>query len=172
MKRNFVLFAIILFLFSFIYGMEKDVKKKKKKEIRIKQEIVVTANLTKGTTFNTSAETEVKNFKEVREKIPYNVGDFFKDMPGVDVSQTGPNSVRPVIRGLYDERVLILLNGVRLSEQRSGGNHLLSLDPLQVKRIEVVEGPDSVVYGSNAIGGGDKFYSLYSKQLYRGKFFI
>ena len=169
--KKYALFLLILLSFSgnlFSSVTKKDEKNKKKKQIHIKQEVVVTATLNKSPTFDTSVEAHVKNFKQIREKIPYNVGDLFKDIPGVDVSESGPNSVRPVIRGLYDERVLILLNAVKLSEQRSGGNHLLSIDPLQIKRVEVVEGPDSVIYGSNAIGGVINFIP-YIPDDYTGK---
>jgi hemoglobin/transferrin/lactoferrin receptor protein len=49
------------------------------------------------------------------------------------------------------------VNGIRLSEQRPGGNHVFSLDPARVERVEVVRGPASVLYGSDAIAGGINF---------------
>ena len=69
-----------------------------------------------------------------------------------------------MIRGLYGERVLVLVNGVRLSEQRPGGNHVLSLDPAQIERVEVVRGPASVLYGSDAIGGVINFITKRSDE--------
>ncbi len=173
-----IIFIVIIFSFSlFLLSQNKNKEREKKnkedskkgeKVFHIKQEVVVTANLRKSDTFDTSASSHVEDYRVIREKIPYNVGDLFKNMVGVNVSETGPNSIRPVIRGLYDERVLVLLNGMRLSEERSGGNHTLSIDPLQVKRIEVVEGPDSVVYGSNAIGGVINFIPYFPDE-YEGE---
>ena len=81
------------------------------------------------------------------------MGDVFENQAGISVSETGPGSIRPQIRGLLDDRVLILVDGIRLSEQRGTGNHRLSVDPKQIERIEVVRGPVSVLYGTDGIGG-------------------
>ncbi len=103
--------------------------------------------------FDTSLPVNVLKARDIDEKIAVSMAEIFLKEPGVDVVTAGPGSVHPIVRGLSGERVLVLVNGVRLSEQRPGGNHVFSLDPAQIERIEVVRGPASVLYGSDAIGG-------------------
>ncbi len=122
-------------------------------ELHVLDEIVVTAKGAKSRVFNTSLPMNVINRNRIEQIQPTTTGDLFKHEAGIDVSQTGPCTERPMIRGLYDSRVLILINGIKLSEQRPGGDHALSIDPSLIKRIEVVRGPASVLYGSEAIGG-------------------
>jgi hemoglobin/transferrin/lactoferrin receptor protein len=114
---------------------------------------VVTASGRESSAFDTSVPMNVITSEDIEERGAITMADVFKSEPGINAVTTGPNSVRPMIRGLYDERVLVLVNGVRLSEQRPGGNHILSLDPSQIERVEVVRGPASVLYGSDAIAG-------------------
>ena len=116
-------------------------------------EYVVTVTGTRQSTFDTSQPVNRIDSSELDEKVTTSMATVFEAEPGVDVVKTGTGSIHPMIRGLYGERVLTLVNGVRLSEQRPGGNHVLSLDPAQIERIEVVRGPASVLYGSDAIGG-------------------
>jgi hemoglobin/transferrin/lactoferrin receptor protein len=115
--------------------------------------MVVTATRRPSRGFDFPLPLNVIDTRDLQRSVPMSMADAFRGEAGLNVSTTGPNIVRPMIRGLFDERVLVLLDGVRLSEQRPGGNHVLSLDPAQIDRIEVVRGPASVLYGSDAIGG-------------------
>ena len=117
------------------------------------EEVVVTATGVDRLALDTSLPVNVINAEDLDERVAQTMVDVLEGEPGVAVSSTGTGSVRPVIRGLFDERVLILVDGLRLSEQRPGGNHILSLDPAQVAGVEVVRGPASVLYGSDALGG-------------------
>ena len=143
MKRLFVYIAVALFCASFVRA----------EETSMLPEIVVTATGSDKESFDTSLPVNLLEIRDLEEKIAVSVAEIFHKEPGVDVVTTGPGSVHPMIRGLYGERVLVLVNGVRLSEQRPGGNHVFSLDPAQIERVEVVRGPASVLYGSDAIGG-------------------
>ncbi len=115
--------------------------------------VVVTPTGSEKEAFDTSLPVNLIRTRDIEEKIVVSVADLFRLEPGVDVVTAGPGSVHPMIRGLQGERVLVLVDGIRLSEQRPGGNHVLSLDPAQIERVEVVRGPASVLYGSDAIGG-------------------
>lgn len=117
------------------------------------EEVVVTATGVDRPALDTPLPVNVISAEELARVVPTTMADILHGEPGVDLSSTGSGSVRPMIRGLYDERVLILVDGVRLSEQRPGGNHVLSLDPAQIASVEVVRGPASVLYGSDAVGG-------------------
>lgn len=117
------------------------------------EEVVVTATGYDRLALDTALPVNVINGADLSERVAQTMVDVLDGAPGVDVSSTGTGSVRPVIRGLLDERVLILVDGLRLSEQRPGGNHVLSIDPAQIVSVEIVRGPASVLYGSDAIGG-------------------
>ncbi|MSO50715.1 MAG: TonB-dependent receptor, partial [Acidobacteria bacterium] len=74
--------------------------------------------------------------------------------PGVAKRSFGPGSSRPVIRGFDGDRVLIMQDGVRTGDLSSqSGDHGVSIDPGGLQRLEVVKGPATLLYGSNAIGG-------------------
>lgn len=115
--------------------------------------VVVTPTGSEQDWMDTSLPINLIHERALQEKVAFSVAEVFSKEPGVDVVTAGPGSVHPIIRGLSGERVLVLENGIRLSEQRPGGNHVLSLDPAQIERVEVVRGPASVLYGSDAIGG-------------------
>jgi len=143
MKRVFVYIAVALCCASFVRA----------EETFTLPDIVVTATGSEKELFDTSLPVNLLKIRDLEEKVAVSVAEIFQKEPGVDVVTAGPGSVHPIIRGLSGERVLVLVNGVRLSEQRPGGNHVFSLDTAQIERIEVVRGPASVLYGSDAIGG-------------------
>jgi hemoglobin/transferrin/lactoferrin receptor protein len=96
--------------------------------------------------------------RETIEKIqPEKMADLFKSIPGVEIEGEGPFRGIPVIRGLSSNRVLILVDGQRLNNAREStsfaGIQPALVNLSEVERIEVLRGPASVQYGSDAIGG-------------------
>jgi len=87
------------------------------------------------------------------EMAPIALGDVLGALPGVDNSKDSPWEQRPVLRGLSGQRVLVLVDGSPMNSARGNGPHPSLVDPSQVQRIEVVRGPSSVAYGSDALGG-------------------
>ncbi len=82
--------------------------------------------------------------------------DLFRDMTGVHVQQTSAGQGAVVLRGLVGNQVLMLVNGVPMNNgtYRDGpGQYLATIDPETIERIEVIRGPGSVLYGSDAQGG-------------------
>jgi iron complex outermembrane receptor protein/hemoglobin/transferrin/lactoferrin receptor protein len=82
--------------------------------------------------------------------------DLLRDMPGVHVQQTSAGQGAVVLRGLVGNQVLLLVNGIPLNNgtYRDGpGQYLATIDPESIERIEVIRGPASVLYGSDAQGG-------------------
>ncbi|MCC6590521.1 MAG: TonB-dependent receptor [Bryobacterales bacterium] len=82
------------------------------------------------------------------------LGDLLEDQAGVAKRSFGPGTTRPVVRGFDGDRVLVLDDGMRTGTLSSqSGDHGEPVDPAMVERIEVVRGPATLLYGSNAIGG-------------------
>ena len=93
---------------------------------------------------------------DVERAMADNAADLLREQPGVDVNGVGPNQARPVIRGLRGLRVLFLEDGLRLNNARRQtdfGEVTGLVDVDDVAKAEVVRGPASVLYGSDAVGG-------------------
>ncbi|MDH3254749.1 MAG: TonB-dependent receptor plug domain-containing protein, partial [Acidobacteriota bacterium] len=116
----------------------------------------VTATGSSVDAFEVSTPVTVLGIEEIEERMPDNPADLLRDEPGVDVNGVGPNQARPVIRGQRGLRVLFLENGLRMNNARRQTDFgeipgLVDMDSVQ--SMEVVRGPASVLYGSDAIGG-------------------
>ncbi|MFN2513940.1 MAG: TonB-dependent receptor plug domain-containing protein [Pyrinomonadaceae bacterium] len=89
--------------------------------------------------------------------MPNTIGDLFRDLPGVSTANEGPFQVRPRIRGLESNRVLVLVDGERLNNARistaNSGIEVGLMDVDQVERVEVARGSGSVLYGTDALAG-------------------
>lgn len=82
------------------------------------------------------------------------LGDTLDGLPGVAASGFGPQSSRPVIRGLDGDRIRLLDNGGASADASNlSFDHAVAVDPLVVERLEVLRGPAALLYGGNATGG-------------------
>ena len=82
-----------------------------------------------------------------------NVIDEIANIPGINAVTTGPNVSKPFIHGLGYNRVVTLQDGIRQEGQQWGDEHGVEVDQNSVDRIEIIKGPASLSYGSDAIGG-------------------
>lgn len=90
----------------------------------------------------------------IAERAGISIGEVLEGESGVAKRSFGAGSSRPVLRGFDGDRVLIAQDGVRSGSLGSqSGDHGEPVDTLSVERIEVVKGPATLLYGSNAIGG-------------------
>lgn len=90
------------------------------------------------------------------ENVAAGLGEVLGNQPGTGIAQRGfgPGSSRPVIRGFDGDRVLIMTDGLRTgSISATSGDHAETFNPLSFDRLEVVKGPATLLYGSNAMGG-------------------
>lgn len=98
------------------------------------------------------AESSVSRL-DIQAKMPENIIETLSDTPGVHFIGSGGFSVTPTIRGLARRRVLLLLDGARITSDRRAGTSASFIPPEMASRIEVVRSSSSVLYGSDAIGG-------------------
>lgn len=108
-----------------------------------------------------------KIFAIDKEKIAFNnpqtSADLLQQSGQVYVQKSQQGGGSPIIRGFSTNRLLLTVDGVRMNTAifRSGNlQNVISVDPLSVERTEVILGPGSVVYGSDAIGGVMNFFTL------------
>ena len=98
--------------------------------------------------------TSVLSGAELDRSLGATVAETIRREPGVSVVSTGPNTSRPVIRGLGGDRILLLEDGQRPGDLSStSGDHAVAIEPLTAQQVEVVRGPMSLLYGPNALGG-------------------
>src|SRR5882724_297586 len=76
-----------------------------------------------------------------------------KHVPGLNAVKTGPNISKPLIRGLGYNRVLTLYDGLRQEGQQWGDEHGIEVDAYQIDKAEVIKGPSSLLFGSDALAG-------------------
>jgi hemoglobin/transferrin/lactoferrin receptor protein len=121
------------------------------------EEIVVTASRRAESAFTLPFTVNVHSMRELQEvRQVRTIPDAMRETAGVMVQKTGHGQGSPYIRGFTGLRTLMLIDGIRLNNStfREGPNQYWNtVDPLSVSRLELVKGPSSVLYGSDAIGG-------------------
>lgn len=85
--------------------------------------------------------------------LHYNLSDMLTQVPGVSMLSTGIAISKPVIRGLYGNRICVLLSGLKFDNQQWQEEHGLGLSDMGLYSVELIKGPLSVLYGSEAMGG-------------------
>lgn len=117
-------------------------------------EVIVTG-VARGTRLRSNPiAVAVLSAKALTSQANTNIIDaIVKGIPGVSAVTTGPNISKPFIRGLGYNRVLTLYDGVRQEGQQWGDEHGIEIDQNAISRVEVVKGPASLTYGSDALAG-------------------
>lgn len=82
-----------------------------------------------------------------------NLSEQLSQVPGVSQISTGSGIGKPVIRGLSSNRVLVYTQGIRLENQQFGEEHGIGVSAAGIESVEIIKGPASLLYGSDAIGG-------------------
>lgn len=120
----------------------------------IREEVTVTASGTEESVFESFQSVNSVGATQIREHASTGIGEVLEREAGVGKRSFGPGTSRPVIRGFDGDRVLVLQDGARngsLSSQSA--DHGEPIDALSLERLEVIKGPATLLYGSNAIGG-------------------
>ncbi|OQX94903.1 hypothetical protein B6I21_08225 [candidate division KSB1 bacterium 4572_119] len=119
-------------------------------------EIIFTANRRNENIFKSQNDVAVATTEKISIRTSPNTADALRELPGVLVQKTTAGHGSPIIRGMIGKNVLLLYNGIRLNKPtfRFGANQYMNTINVELlERIEVIKGPSSVMYGSDAIGG-------------------
>ena len=126
-------------------------------EASVLEDVVVSATRTPTILSKLGSSVTVITSEEIEARQQSQVIDVLRSVPGVDVVQTGPTggSVSIFMRGTTRGHTLVLIDGVEFRDvsNTDGSAELANLATDNIERIEVVRGPQSVLYGSDAIGG-------------------
>lgn len=150
-------------VFSFIgYETQSKPFSVNQKEIRIDvtleetihqmDEVIVSTAFNKLQSQNVM-KVEHQSVKSLQQKGTSTLIEGLATIPGISQISTGTSIGKPVIRGLSGNRVLVYTQGVRMENQQFGEEHGLGLNDSGVESVEVIKGPASLLYGSDAIGG-------------------
>ncbi|MFQ5900358.1 MAG: TonB-dependent receptor plug domain-containing protein [Thermodesulfobacteriota bacterium] len=154
MKRVFTILFLSLFigLPAFVNAEEVETK------VEEIGEVVVTATRLKTPTGEVGSSITVITGKEIEEKQKTTVLEVLRSVPGLDVvQQGGPGGTTSIfVRGAKSEHTLVLIDGVEMNDPITPGrsyNSFADLTVDNIERIEILRGPQSTLYGSDAIGG-------------------
>ena len=115
--------------------------------------ITVTARSQASDILSTPQSVAVIDARQLQREATGSPMDALEDVAGVRLLRTGPAIAKPVVRGLTAQRVLVVNDGVRQEGQGWGDEHGPEIGGADVDGIEVVRGPASLLYGSDALGG-------------------
>jgi iron complex outermembrane recepter protein len=102
----------------------------------------------------TFAAVTVLSPREIEAQPAPNIGDAIAQRPGIAASTFAPGASRPIIRGLDNYRVRIQENGIGTHDVSAlSEDHAVPIDPFAAERVEIIRGPATLRYGSQAIGG-------------------
>jgi vitamin B12 transporter len=120
-------------------------------------QVTVTANRIPTSIQRTGSAITVLRAEEIQRSNPASLVDILRNVPGLDTTETGgPGGTTSIrLRGANTGQTLVLLDGVRMNDpgQASGEFEASMIAPALIDRIEVLRGPQSALYGSDAIGG-------------------
>ncbi|MGY5851190.1 TonB-dependent receptor [Salegentibacter sp. F14] len=140
-----------------------------KKEVSISKDLIINITLEKSKD-QLNEILIVDTQTGLTRKTPYNVSTIsmrgienkgnpngmmgsLRELPGLYGAEFGQGIIKPFIRGLGFSRIVTIYQGNKLENHQWGADHGLGINDLGVKRVEVVKGPASVLYGSGALGG-------------------
>ena len=91
--------------------------------------------------------------QKIRTSGSFNIADALAKIPGISQLTTGVGISKPVIRGLYGNRIQTVLSGLRFDNQQWQDEHGLGLNDMGIDRVEIIKGPVALLYGSESVGG-------------------
>ncbi|MFN3529232.1 MAG: TonB-dependent receptor [Bacteroidia bacterium] len=117
------------------------------------REVLVENDLTRANEEQLTQSTDIVSEAQIRKYAGLTLMQSLERLPGIQTINTGIGISKPVIRGMSFNRVVVAENGIKQEGQQWGIDHGLELDQFNVGRIEVLKGPASLLYGSDAMAG-------------------
>ncbi len=149
MKKYILSILVILFTLNTNQSFSQEVEKDTIITVSL-QEVIV------STPFKESLKNNVMRVNKLSLNdinLSNNPVLSFDKIPGLSAINTGPGILKPVVRGLSGNRVVTYTQNIRLENGQWGDEHGIEINPFGTQSIEVIKGPMSVLYGSDAIGG-------------------
>ena len=159
-QKAFSVFVIFLFFSIVAMGQKKD------SAVMDLDEVVISFNKWEQNRKEVPNMIEKVNLRDARLRNPQTTADLLGQIGSVFIQKSQLGGGSPMIRGFATNRVLMVVDGVRMNNAiyRSGNiQNIISIDPLALDGAEVVFGPGSLIYGSDAIGGVMDFHTLEPK---------
>jgi len=122
-------------------------------------EIAVTGQASATQAVKTPTPISVITRNELQQQGATNIIDAISSQPGISQITTGSGISKPVIRGLGYNRIVVMNDGIRQEGQQWGDEHGIEIDESEVDRVEILKGPASLMYGSDAMAGVINFLS-------------
>jgi hemoglobin/transferrin/lactoferrin receptor protein len=126
-------------------------------------EVIISASKWKENITETPLKIVVLKQEEIKQSYAQTSADLLKESNQVYIQKSQLGGGSPMIRGYAANRLLIVMDGIRLNNAiyRSGNlQNILNIDPNNLESVEVILGPGSIIYGSDAIGGVMSFRTL------------
>ena len=136
-----------------------DLKKSRHFDFRMKEEnamleeVVITGINGNTLIKHTPAPVTVVTNQTLLQTSSTNIIDAIAKQPGISQITTGSGISKPVIRGLGYNRVAVVNNGIRQEGQQWGDEHGVEIDANSVNKVQILKGPASLIYGSDALAG-------------------
>jgi hemoglobin/transferrin/lactoferrin receptor protein len=128
----------------------------------ILEEVFLSATKGKESRARIAEQVAVFSSKAIQTSMPQTSADMLSNIPGVKIQKTQFGGGSPVLRGMEANRVLLVVDGVRMNNAIYRKGHLqnaITVSPNLLDRTEVIFGPSSVIYGSDALGGVIHYYT-------------
>ncbi len=116
------------------------------------EEVIITASTGKLERDNV-VSIEKRKLEELYQSSPLSLAEAISNIPGVDQNTTGAGIGKPIIRGLSGNRIVTYAQEIRVENQQWGSEHGLGIGSIGIEGVEVIKGPASLLYGSDALGG-------------------
>ena len=132
------------------------------KESEQLDEIVLSVFKNKEKSNRIAEQIAIVSQKDIQKLSPQTSADLLASIPGIKVQKSQFGGGSPVLRGMESNRVLLVVDGVRMNNAIYRKGHLqnsITVNPNLLERTEVVFGPSSVIYGSDALGGVIQYHT-------------
>ncbi|OHB72471.1 MAG: hypothetical protein A2W23_01290, partial [Planctomycetes bacterium RBG_16_43_13] len=160
------------FVFGSLAISQEEKKEGKKKPIAMEEILITASPLNPKDIFDTPYSGAVITGDDISgQKLSRTIPDALREVPNVSIQKTSSGHGSPFIRGLTGFRNVLLIDGIRLNNStfREGPNQYWNtVDEFLIDRLDVVKGPASVLYGSDAIGGTVVAYTKEPKSFESG----